>query len=119
MTDENTGSGNSLYFIDLSTWIPPSQNSTTSIDEMESVSSVNIYPVPANDHISIEIKNPIASNYDFFLYDLTGKVVFNGKIEDPLSPFLMRTTDFSNGVYFYRIYSDAKEVKSARLIIQH
>jgi hypothetical protein len=119
MTDENTGSGNNLYYIDLSTWIPPAQSATTGIDNIENVSTVNVYPVPANDYISIEIKNPSSRNYDFFLYDLTGKVVFNGKIDDPLSPFLVKTSDLSNGIYFYKLYTEMKEVKSARVVIQH
>ncbi len=119
LTDENTGSGNHLYYIDLSTWIPPAQASTTSIETINDVASVSLYPNPANQYVNVILNNVTFPNCSFVLYDLTGKVVYRDLIENTSIGITIPTADYPSGIYFYKIYTDSKEVQTARLIVQH
>jgi hypothetical protein len=119
LTDENTGSGNNLYFVDLSNWIPPVQTTTTSIETINDVASASVYPVPANQYVNVALKNVNSGNCSFVLYDLTGKIIYKDKIENPLSPFTIPTADFPAGVYFYKVFSETREIQTSRLIISH
>ena len=117
LTDENTGAGNHLYYIDLSAWIPASPT-TTSIEKINDASA-SVYPIPANQFVNVMLKNVNAERLSFSLFDLAGKNVFEAPIENPLIPFIIRTEDFPTGVYFYKVFSDAKEVQTSRIIISH
>ncbi len=117
LTDENTGTGNFLYYINLSAWIPPPQINT-SIEKVN-ISSVSVYPVPANEFVKVMLKNVNAGNIIFSLYDLTGKNIYETKIENPLIPFIIRTEDYASGIYFYKVSADAKDVQTSRIFINH
>jgi hypothetical protein len=116
VSDENTGGGNHLYYIDMSPWIPIS---TTSIEKIDVKASANVFPNPANENVNVKINNVSSKNTSFSLFDLTGKKVFEAQIENSLGPTVIRTADFPQGVYFYKIYADAKEIQTSRLIINH
>ena len=118
LTDENTGSGNHLYYIDLSTWIPPAQSTTTSIEKINEVSA-SVYPVPANQFVNVMLKNVHEGKITFSLFDVTGKNIFDSRIENPYVQFMIRTEEFQTGIYFYKIYSDAVEIQTSRIIISH
>ena len=117
LTDENTGNGNHLYYINLSSWIPAPSISTGIADLNQS--SASLYPVPANEYVNVSFKNMNSQNIRISLFDLTGKTVFDGTVENPLIPFTINTSEFPAGVYFYKVFDDAKEVQTARLIISH
>jgi hypothetical protein len=119
LTDENTGSGNNLYYIDLGNWIPPAQNTTTSIEKIKENVTASAFPVPANQSVTLTLKNITPGNYNFALFDLTGKIVFKEIIENPMSPFEISTENFPSGVYFYKVFSESKELLTARLVITH
>jgi hypothetical protein len=119
MTDENTGSGNHLYHVDLSAWIPPPPAATTSIEKVNNSVSATVYPMPANQFANISFKNVNKEKLSIALYDLTGKQVYKENIEDPFNTFVIETAVFPTGVYFYKVFADAKEIQTSRLIITH
>ena len=115
MTDENTGSGNHLYYVDLSSWIPAAPLAVSKVpDEVR----VSVYPNPANDIVNLSIQSEF-KNASIGIFDITGKLTYQSLIENATSPFVISTADLPAGVYFYRIYDDAKEVKTARLVVNH
>jgi hypothetical protein len=81
--------------------------------------TINAYPSPANEYVNLMVKNVNAEEIRFALFDLTGKSVYETLIENPLVPLVIPTDAFPSGVYFYKVYADAKELKTSRLIISH
>lgn len=118
LTDENTGGGNHLYYIDLSSFIPPPA-STLSVNNLSKDDIVSIYPNPANDHLNIVLKNVTAEKISISIFDMTGKLALKCPVENSSEPIQLNTAILPTGVYFYRIYADAKEVQTSRLVVTH
>ena len=118
LTDENNGSGNHLYYIDLETWISASSASTNSIEKINDVVA-SVYPIPANKYLNVLLQNADEEKFTFSLYDITGKHVFEAQIENNKIPFAVRTEDFISGIYFYKVFSESKEIQTSRIIISH
>ena len=118
LTDENNGSGNHLYYIDLNSWIPASSASTNSIEKINDVVAT-VYPIPADKYLTVLLQNTNEEKYTFSLFDITGKNVFEARIENNLIPFNVRTEDFTPGIYFYKVFSDVKEIQTSRIVISH
>jgi hypothetical protein len=116
MTDENSGGGNHLYYINLSQWVPAQAVILGIENAHKDVASV--YPNPANDHLNIHLKNDLADP-SISVYDLTGKLVYNSRIENLSSVFTINTATLPQGVYFYRIFSEAMEVQTSRIVVNH
>ena len=117
MTDENTGGGNHLYYIDLNTWLP-APASTTSIENI-SESSAYAYPMPANQSVNVLLKDVSSKDVKISLYDLTGKIIYESRIENPLTPFNIRTSELPSGIYFYKVFTDGREIQTSRLVVSH
>jgi hypothetical protein len=118
LADENSGSGNHLYYVDLSNWIPPTVTVTTGIEKIND-DAVSVYPMPANQFVNINVRNVNEKNLSISLFDITGKSIYTARIENTMVPFTIHTSDFPSGIYFYRVYSDALEMQTSRLIISH
>lgn len=74
-------------------------NSTLSLLE-EDNSNLEIFPNPVNSHLNIVSNlNQIGTNY--LIYDNTGKVIMNGKINE--LNFTLDLNSFSEGIYFISI----------------
>jgi hypothetical protein len=122
MTDENNGSGNHLYRVDLSTWIPtvipppPAPTTTTGVDEVNAPSA-GAYPVPADQFVKIWVKNISPDKLSVAIFDLTGKMIYETPFENSVAMQTIQTSLFPTGVYFYKVYSEGKEVQTARLIV--
>jgi hypothetical protein len=112
------GSPGKLYHVDLSQWIPAAPIYTN----IESITddAVKVYPIPANNFVNVAINSDLkVEKLSFVLFDLTGKVVYQARIDNIYEPFSVATEDFPSGIYFYKLFDDAREVKSERLIINH
>jgi len=119
MSDENTGSGNHLYYIDLETWIPaPPPVTTTGISEADQV-GIQAYPNPASDEITVNISNLVSRNIQLSIHDLTGRMVYAQRVEDPFSPVYIWTEEYPSGIYFLRLSADGTELAANRFVISH
>lgn len=116
LSDENNGSGNKLYYIDLSPWIP---SFTTGINDGIKSDLPAAFPNPCADAFSIELGNSGLSNTTLQLYDLTGKMVREAVQTPGETSLRMDVQDLTSGVYFYKVLSSGRELKAARLLIQH
>ena len=124
LTDENTGSGNHLYYVDLRNWIPATTQPqpiviTTGLDDITEASSVVAYPNPANEYFNILVKGEKLSKLRISLYDMTGKSLFDSEFENNFSPFIINTAELPQGIYFYKVYKDAREIRTARVVVSH
>jgi hypothetical protein len=116
MTDENSGGGNHLYYVDLSPWVP-AQSVILGTENVVKEPAV-AYPNPANAMLTINLKRDLA-DASVSISDLTGKIVYNSPITNTSTPFHIDTATLPQGIYFYRIYSEGKEVQTDRILVSH
>jgi hypothetical protein len=85
--------------------------------EFVSMSSVILFPNPANDEIKIEIQN---NEFDHIsIYDAKGKLVSNKELEEYFKSYKLSTKNFSNGVYHLILDTKNGEKITKRFSIQH
>ncbi len=90
----------------------------TSIKDL-SVSNANIkiYPNPTNDFATIELSS-ITEQTTFIIYDLNGRIVYrNENIKKGITQ--IDTRDIANGMYFYSLTSQNKNVAKGKLLVTH
>lgn len=73
-------------------------------------SEIKIYPNPANENLIFTINEDIDARY-FEIINITGQVVFKGKIAG--CETILNISDLNQGTYIVRIFSD-KEIESLR-----
>ena len=74
-------------------------------------SNIKIYPVPANDQLSIQFTDSFAENISFSIYDQLGKVVLEGVLKSDMTS--VNLTALSAGIYFLKIKNETfKFIKS-------
>ena len=118
MSDEDNGSGNNLYAVDLSTWIV---DMSTSIENIASSSSKKIiaFPNPANALVQFQIEGNANTNSSIQLFDIAGNKIREARMSEATGFMSMETADLPGGVYFYRLFENDKAIQTQRLIISH
>jgi len=73
--------------------------------------NISFYPNPFNESITIKFGY---SGLDFYMFDFTGQLVleFNSQFNN----CKVNTTDITNGLYFYKIIMDGKNIQSGKLL---
>ncbi len=82
--------------------------------------NMEVYPNPANDQLSWNIKTQEASNVSISLIDLNGKVVFNKSINGKIVAYkdTLSLADFANGVYTLQV-TTIKGTSSQKVVVAH
>jgi photosystem II stability/assembly factor-like uncharacterized protein len=93
-------------------------NPPSNINELNTAfSNVTVFPNPASEFIKIEMNSEIVTDWEFNLFDSSGKMVFakagNGDEIIPISPNYL-----SEGLYFYSLVSGEGIIKKGKLVIQ-
>ncbi|MBP6335043.1 MAG: T9SS type A sorting domain-containing protein [Bacteroidia bacterium] len=117
ITDEDIGNGPTLYYVDLSPWIPTVV--TTGISKNQAAGDFSVFPNPANSHFTAKFSGPSLSSSALKLYDMTGQLVREVAGGVGQSTLRMETANLPAGVYFYKLYADNRETRTARLVINH
>jgi len=119
---------NSFSFIDQTGFVAGSNglikkytaSSVTGVEGMEFNESVSIYPNPFSDFATVHISNIAElknANLSLAFYDIFGRKVLQSEIHSP--QFQIHKGDLSNGVYFYEISDEKKEIIVAgKIVIQ-
>ena len=83
-----------------------SKLAVTAIDQLSIGNlKLKVYPNPFSEELSIETQtNGLEMEINLVLYDVTGKMLYQKKIMDPLEKILMK--QFPSGNYMIRFYSD-------------
>jgi hypothetical protein len=80
----------------------------TGVDQANNMSSISIYPNPANDVIYVNLGNVLSENSVIELYDAIGKLVMSQKVVDSIST--LSITNFAKGIYSVRILVDSHQM---------
>lgn len=86
----------------------------TAIEETHGINlTVSAYPNPANDKLTLEVKNIELSTLQFLLYDIHGKLLQNKKIVSNQTSILM--SNLPPGSYFVKVTQNNYEVKTFKI----
>lgn len=100
--------GNNLYLDDINLYLgTPSSENVVSIDAVQDLKKIEIYPNPVSDELKIANLSEVG-NVDVFIVDLNGKIVINleaSEIEN-YSEFRLNVSNLDSGVYFVKIGSE-------------
>jgi hypothetical protein len=87
----------------------------TTFDFGNSKEMVTIYPNPFTSSITITQKDPTQmKNCEVKLYDVLGAEVMSTIISKQIT--IIETGNLSSGIYFYKVFSNNKEVQSGKLV---
>ena len=76
------------------------------------------YPNPCNDYTIIPINN-ISKNSKIQIFDATGRIVLNKKINNQSKQLQINTSVLKNGMYFYRLISNNKTIEVKSMQVMH
>lgn len=113
MADESDGVSNFLYRVDLSAYIPPPV--TTGLPAVM-LPEVKLFPNPASNQLSVTLGN-VAEDWNFGLFDPTGKLVREGHVEKS-SHCILNVGELSAGVYQLKISGEGLLPCVKRVVIQ-
>jgi hypothetical protein len=86
------------------------------ISEADPEPSLRIFPNPLSEKSSVSWITRTRT-FDFFVYDLTGRIVFEGTSK-PGTPVILRKEKFKNGIYFWKASSLRMKDQAGKLIVQ-
>ncbi|MDL2256822.1 RICIN domain-containing protein [Bacteroidales bacterium OttesenSCG-928-I14] len=90
----------------------PNDIDIVSIDSVNEIDNLLVYPNPASDIINIQIGNSETINL-IVISDLSGKTIFSQKYDD--SQISIISSSWANGIYLMKIYTD-KGIYSRKVI---
>jgi len=79
----------------------------TGISDYEFNHKVKVYPNPTSGLISIQIDNAVFSGTNYIVFDLIGKILLKGKIDQNISQ--LDLSQLSKGPYFLKVYNSSGE----------
>jgi len=83
--------------------------STTSVNSIENISSLSVFPNPAVDFAEVGFRNTVAMNVGVRVFDMMGKMVFEKAAttyESGLNAIQIPVNQFSNGLYNVQIITN-------------
>ena len=92
------------------------ENNNTNIDS-KTDSSVNIFPVPTNNYLTVEFQNPDSNNYHIEICDMYGHISF--KQEEINSPSIqLNVMDLKPGIYLIKISDSYNIIHIDKFVIK-
>ena len=91
------------------------QTIATGIIENSFASSINLFPNPATNHVTIELPNA-NEKFDVTIIDITGKIVYTTAASET-QKLEVNTNDFVEGIYLVQ-FKTADFIETLKLIIQ-
>ena len=88
----------------------PENNSTTPLIG-------KIYPNPAKDEAYFDYQLQDGQKGVIYLYSITGQLLFEKALANDNNRLVISTSNFNNGLYFYRIIVDKAVVANEKLMI--
>lgn len=85
------------------------------IEEESPLSTAKIFPNPFRDHFKIIIEKTLISNSSYKLYDLSGKIIHQGKMDQPITEVYPR--NIPNAIYILQL-TDLKGSNNSFKIIK-
>lgn len=87
----------------------------TGIEEAKDISlEIVVYPNPATDFIKLNIKNYEIENLKYQLYDISGSLLQDNRIES--NEIAISMQDLSPSTYFLKVIQGKKDIKTFKII---
>ena len=87
--------------------------SNVGVEELANLSDVVVYPNPATTEVTFELTS-VNENTNVQIFDLLGNLVYKSTYSKDI--LMVNTSNFTNGVYIYKLSSD-KNSAVGRLVI--
>ncbi|MGK0285647.1 MAG: hypothetical protein ACI9GM_000687 [Salibacteraceae bacterium] len=88
----------------------------TGIEDINGSDMITIYPNPVKNELKLEVKGFEAyANLELHIYSNTGKLVYSVSI-NAYQQVVVNVTTFAQGVYFYKIVSNQKELYKTEFV---
>ncbi len=112
----NTGLRNAVY-----TDIYSNQASASPVQVNDpGKTAFNIYPVPANDRISVQFGDNVKGTIRLTLTDVTGRVIYSTEYSDVRQGqvYSVNTSEFNEGIYLLNVIS-ADSRNTRKIVVRH
>ncbi len=93
-------------------------NNITGVSSLDENHSILIYPNPAKDILTVEIKNKIGNKIDIRFYNSFGQLVISKQTLNE-TEFQLDVSRMNSGLYAIIIYENNKIVVSEKIVIRH
>ena len=114
ITDANGDASTATVYVTLSDVASKSENSTSLFDN-----SFSAYPNPSNGYVKTSIKSLEATNANVYLFDITGKVIYNKKVELNKGLNLLEFNfNVKAGVMFLKIFTSDINLGTQKIIFR-
>lgn len=101
--------GNNIYFDNFEV----KERFMTGIEDPSKLNNITIYPIPANDFVTVELSNAL-NNASYELVDMQGKVVASSVIKDV--KFNINMSQLSSGAYTLTIKDNEGVVSNNQIV---
>ena len=91
----------------------PGQGCTSSDNDLLNTISVSVFPNPAYDNIQINLDSNDSRNTQFQVMDATGRLISSSVLSATRNT--VNISDLSEGMYMYRVVSDAMVIDQGRI----
>ena len=108
--------GGFYFHQDIPTWIERDASKIT-----EGYTLYQAYPNPFNSVTTINFDLPEISNATLFIYNGSGKIVFEkiyGKLDPGRYEYIWDAFNMSGGVYFYRLRTDKSDITKKMILLK-
>ena len=109
---------NICYPVEQSTYSQTNNRSTNLINGEERTSNLNVYPNPAKDHVTFEVRNPDKKCVHCMIRitDLQGREIYVGELDELSSMHIWDTRNVAPGTYLYQVKTN-DNVESGKVVI--
>ncbi|PCI98385.1 MAG: hypothetical protein COB15_06125 [Flavobacteriales bacterium] len=92
------------------------EGTTVGVDNVELENTLSIYPNPAKDNFSINLKGALVNDINVNVYDVTGKLVYTTLMKNNTT--LVNTKEWTNGIYQVHMSNDTHS-STQKVVVQH
>ena len=104
--------------ITVQDWIVTVTEAPVSITDNANALIMNVYPNPAYDHFTVDIKMPVEGDISIEFMNITGKVIYSAKADNTgVHTETIDVSQLAEGIYLLRIYSGSY-MKCERVIVR-
>jgi len=115
MTVYSGASNSAAYYLIDDVSVMLCSDTAISVNEINNEEfKISLYPNPSDGNILL--KYTIKQNGTFRIYDVTGKLIEEHRLDSNRNELLL-TTDLNNGIYLYQVMVNDRIVKSDKLVI--
>jgi hypothetical protein len=76
--------------------------------------NMSVFPNPTTDFLTLTLGNDVSSNFEYYLYDINGKLMENKGITGNTTPIDMH--NYHSSIYFLKVLQNSLEVKVFKII---